>query len=70
MFKLQPKPPKVIDPNWVRAEQMQVTINMSQPQFNRLKQAGRELNLSMRQIVTQMVAYAEANMSTDTTPSK
>jgi hypothetical protein len=70
MFKLQPKPPKVLDPNWVRTEQMQVTINMSQPQFNRLKQAGREFNLSMRQVVTQMVAYAEANMPTDTTPSK
>jgi hypothetical protein len=70
MFKLQPKPPKVIDPNWVRTEQMQVTINMPQSQFNRLKQAGRGLNLSMRQIVTQMVAYAEANMSNDTTPSK
>lgn len=66
MFKLHPKPPKVLDPNWVRTEQMQVTINMSQPQFNRLKQAGREFDLSMRQVVTQMVAYAEANMSNDT----
>lgn len=67
MFKLQPKPPKVHDPDWVRIPQIQVTINLPQPQFNRLKQAGREHGLSMRQIVTQMVAYAEANM---TTPSK
>lgn len=70
MFKLQPKPPKVHDPDWVRVPQVQVTINMPQPQFNRLKLAGRPLDLSMRQIVTQMVAYAEADMFNTTTPSK
>jgi hypothetical protein len=47
---------------WVPEEYVAVSFSISRARFNKLRWAGKQYGLSFRQVINQMIDYAEANM--------
>ena len=63
-FVLRPytKPDLEESESWKREEYASVTVTIPMTRFVRLKIKGKEVGLSMRQVVSQMVLFAEERM--------
>ena len=48
--------------HWTPEEQVPVSLTLSKVRFNKFRWIGKRYGLSMRQVLNQMIDYAEANM--------